>query len=110
VTIEAGQALFHDRVIEKIGEGGMGVVRKAEVATSRTRSASLPITHCTLGAGQYRREPEGSLRLSDEIMKRGSWLFAAYSSTQVDEQPSPESVLPSSHCSAGSTVRLPHPP
>jgi len=30
VVIEAGRQLLHDRLIEKIGEGGMGVVRKAE--------------------------------------------------------------------------------
>jgi serine/threonine-protein kinase len=33
VTIEAGQQLLHDRLIEKIGEGGMGVVWRAEDTT-----------------------------------------------------------------------------
>ena len=30
MTIEAGQQLLHYRLIEKIGEGGMGVIWKAE--------------------------------------------------------------------------------
>ena len=30
MTIEAGQPLLHYRLIEKIGEGGMGVVWRAE--------------------------------------------------------------------------------
>ncbi len=40
VSIEAGQQLLHYRLIEKIGEGGMGVVWKA-LDTTLDREAKL---------------------------------------------------------------------
>jgi serine/threonine-protein kinase len=42
MSIEAGQQLLHYRVIEKIGEGGMGVVWKA-TDTSLDREVAIRV-------------------------------------------------------------------
>lgn len=48
MTIEAGQDLLHYRLIEKLGEGGMGVVWKA-IDTTLDREVAIKVLPQTLG-------------------------------------------------------------
>jgi serine/threonine protein kinase len=54
VAIEAGQQLLHYRLIQKIGEGGMGVVWKAE-DTKLHRSVALKVLPEAMAADPERR-------------------------------------------------------
>jgi serine/threonine protein kinase len=54
VAIESGQQLLHYRLIEKIGEGGMGVVWKAE-DTKLGRQIALKVLPETMAADPERR-------------------------------------------------------
>jgi len=53
VAVEAGQTLLHYRLVEKIGEGGMGVVWKA-VDTILDREIAIKILPETLGGDAER--------------------------------------------------------
>src|SRR5690349_242483 len=49
--------------------------------------------------------------LAAELAVRMAWqFFSGATTSQVAEQPSPSTLPPSSHCSSGSTRRLPHTP
>ena len=54
MAIEAGQQLLHYRLIEKIGEGGMGVVWKAE-DTKLHRHVALKVLPEAMAADPERR-------------------------------------------------------
>jgi serine/threonine protein kinase len=54
VPIEAGQQLLHYRLIEKIGEGGMGVVWRAE-DTKLGRQIALKVLPERMAADPERR-------------------------------------------------------
>ena len=60
MTIEAGQTLLHFRLVEKIGEGGMGVVWKA-TDTSLERDVAIKIL-----PAQFSSEPERLARFERE--------------------------------------------
>src|SRR5210317_1365514 len=60
MTVEAGQTLLHYRLIEKIGEGGMGVVWKA-LDTTLDREVAIKLLPETFAA-----EPERLARFDRE--------------------------------------------
>ncbi len=65
VPIEAGQQLLHYRLIEKIGEGGMGVVWKA-VDTTLDREVAIKVL-----PPAFSDDPERLVRFEREA--RRSW-------------------------------------
>ena len=55
MSVEAGQTLSHYRLIEKIGEGGMGVVWKAE-DTVLNRTVAIKVLPADVSRDEKRRE------------------------------------------------------
>ena len=66
MTLEAGQQLLHYRLIQKIGEGGMGVVWKAEDTKLQRHVALkvLPESMADDGERRSRFEREFGMQLS----------------------------------------------
>ena len=60
VPIEPGQTLAHHRLIEKIGEGGMGVVWKA-LDTTLDREVAIKILPEAVSTDPERLAPRGEL-------------------------------------------------
>ena len=55
MPVEPGQTLSHYRLVEKIGEGGMGVVWKAE-DTVLNRTVAIKVLPAALSGDEKRRQ------------------------------------------------------
>jgi len=84
VTVEAGRNLLHFRLIEKIGEGGMGVVWKA-VDTALDREVAIKLL-----PDVFRGDPDRLLRLEREARLLASLnhpnIAAVYGLHEVEDQ------------------------